>query len=91
MSIQLPPQAEALIREKVKSGLYANAEEAIEAAVHLLDDHDRRLQVRRLRAAIAEGEEGEALPWTPELMAQLSLEADEMHRRGETPNPDVCP
>ena len=91
MSIQLPPQAEALIREKVKNGLYANAEEAIEAAVQLLDDHDRRLQVRRLRAAIAEGEEGDVLPWTPELLVQLTREADEMHRRGETPNPDVCP
>ncbi len=88
MPIELSPQTEALIREKVKQGLYVNADEAI-AVVRLLDAHDRRL--RRLRDAIAAGEEGEALPWTPELMDQLSREAEEMHYRGETPDPDVCP
>jgi putative addiction module CopG family antidote len=89
MPILLPPQAEALIQQKVKSDLYANAEEAIDAAVHLLDEHDRRLA--RLRAAITVGEEGEALPWTHELMEQLSRDADEMLRRGEKPDPDLCP
>src|SRR5688572_14752638 len=89
MPIELSPQTEALIREKVKQGLYANADEAIAAAVRLLDEHDRRL--RRLREAIAAGEQGEALPWAPELMDQLSREAEEMHHRGETPDPDVCP
>ena len=89
MPIELSPQTEALIREKVKQGLYANADEAIAAAVRLLDEHDRHLT--GLRTAIAAGEEGEALPWTPELMDQLSREAEEMHHRGETPDPDVCP
>jgi putative addiction module CopG family antidote len=89
MPIQLTPMAEALIRQKVRSGLYDNAEAAIDAAVQLLDDRDRR--VERLRAAIAEGERGEALPWTPELMEQLSREAEDMQRRGEAPDPDVCP
>jgi antitoxin ParD1/3/4 len=89
MTIQLSPQAEAVIRKKVENGLYASADAALTAAVRLLDEYDSRLQ--RLRAAIAEGEEGEALPWTPELMAQLQREAEEMHRRGEMPDPDVCP
>lgn len=89
MAMQLPPRAEAVIREKVTSGLYANPDEAIDAAVRLLEDYDRRLA--RLRALIAEGEEGEGVPWTPELMKQLSREADEMYLRGEEPDPDVCP
>lgn len=89
MPIQLPPRAEAVIREKVTNGLYADPEEAIDAAVRLLDDYDRRLA--RLRAAIDEGEVGEAVPWTPELMEQLTREAEEMQRRGEKPHPDVCP
>jgi putative addiction module CopG family antidote len=88
MPMQLPPQAEALIEQKVRSGLYASAEEAT-AAMQLLEEHDRRLL--RLRVAIAEGEVGEAIPWTPELMAQLRREAEEMERHGELPNPDVCP
>ncbi len=89
MPIQLTPQAEAIIREKVTSGLYADPETAITTAVQLLEEHDRRVQ--RLREAIAEGEEGEALPWTPELMDQLRREAKEMQRREEAPDPDVCP
>jgi putative addiction module CopG family antidote len=89
MPIELSPQTEALIRDKVEQGLYANANEAIAAAVRLLDEYDRRLTY--LRQAISAGEPGEALPWTPELMDQLSREAEEMHHRGETPDPDVCP
>ena len=89
MPIQLTPQAEAVILQKVERGLYASAEAAIDAAVQLLDERDRRLE--RLRGAIAAGEEGEALPWTSELMEQLSREAEEMHRRGEPADPDVCP
>jgi putative addiction module CopG family antidote len=89
MPIELSPQAEALIQEKVRSGLYANAEAAVDAVVQLLDQYDRRLQ--RLRDAIAVGEEGDAIPWSPELMNQLRQEAEEMLRRGEVPDPDVCP
>lgn len=89
MAIQLPPRAEAVIQEKVTSGLYANPEQAIDAAVRLLEDHDRRLE--RRRALIAEGEEGEGIPWTPEPMKQLSRNAEERRLRGENPNPDVCP
>jgi putative addiction module CopG family antidote len=52
MPIQLSPRAEAVIREKVTSGLYENPEQAIDAAVRLLKEHDRRLQ--RLHALNAE-------------------------------------
>jgi hypothetical protein len=44
-----------------------------------------------LRSANDEGEEGEPAPWTPELRARLQREAEEMYRRGETLDPDVCP
>ena len=87
MPIELNPQTEALIQEKAKQGLYANADEAIVAAVRLLDEYDHR--VTRLREAIAAGGEGEALPWTPELMDQPSRDAEEMHHRGESPDPEV--
>jgi putative addiction module CopG family antidote len=87
MPIQLTPQTEARIREKVTSGLYADPEAAIDATVRLLDEYDRRAQ--QLRDALAVGEEGEVLPWTSELLDQLGREAEEMQRRGETPDPDV--
>ena len=53
MTIQLSPQTEALIQQKVASGLYRTPEAAIDAAVRLLDQYDRRLV--RLRASIREG------------------------------------
>jgi putative addiction module CopG family antidote len=84
MPIQLTPHIEARIREKVTSGLYANPEAAIDTAVQLLDEYDRRAQ--QLRDALAVGEEGEVLPWTSELLDQLGREAEEMQR---TPDPDV--
>ena len=48
-------------------------------------------ELARLRAAIAEGEVGEGVIWTPELMDQISREAEERRRRGEKPHPEVCP
>ena len=89
MSIRLTPETEALIQQKVSSGLYPSAEAAVEAALRLLDDHDRR--VARLRTALAAGEEGEALPWSFMLMEELHREAEAMYNRGETADPDVCP
>ena len=89
MIVSITPDLEVKIRQKVEEGLYSDAETVVREAMRLLDEHDRRLE--RLRAAIAEGEEGEAIPWTPELMAQLSREADEMIRQGLEPHPDVCP
>lgn len=88
MSVTLTPEIEAILQRKVNEGLYADAESALERAVALLDYQDK---LERLRALIREGEEGESIPWTPELMDQLSREADEMIRLGIEPNPDVCP
>ncbi|MFN8591946.1 MAG: hypothetical protein U0031_10855 [Thermomicrobiales bacterium] len=84
MSIQLDQDAEARILRNVREGLYASTD----AAIQLLDAHDQRVQ--RLRGAIAEGLVGEAISWTPELMEQLTREAEEMDRCGGDPDPDVC-
>jgi hypothetical protein len=65
----------------------------IRAAIRLLDNRERQLE--ELRASIAEGlasvERGEVSEWTPELMAKIDREADELVRRGVPFNPDVCP
>lgn len=92
MSIVLPPNAEAKIEEKVASGLYAIADEALETAVMLLDEWDR---LQRLRASLIEAEEqireGRVAEWTPELRRQLRARAEAMARQGIEPDPDVCP
>lgn len=88
MSVSLDPEVEAKVQWKVKEGLHGDANTVVLKALELLDRQDK---LERLRALIREGEEGESVPWTPELMEQLSREADEMIRKGIEPNPDVCP
>lgn len=55
MHINLTPQLEAMVREKVDSGLYNNASEVIREALRIMDEHER---VRReaLKAALAIGQ-----------------------------------
>jgi putative addiction module CopG family antidote len=93
MTIQLPADVEALIRQKVASGRYPSAEEALSAAVRLLDVYDRRLlQLQaKIRIGLDELDRGEGRELTPELWDEIDREADEALRRGEPPDPDVCP
>lgn len=88
MSVQLTPDAEAIVRRKVESGLYSTAEEAIAEALRLLEEHDC---LRWLREAVAKGEQGEGLPFSPELRAELWENAIRRWKSGDTPRPDVLP
>jgi antitoxin ParD1/3/4 len=88
MNVSLTPQFEAFIQVKIESGRCKNAREVVEEGLRLLEERDR---VQRLREALAEGEKGDAIPFTPELVAQLKREAARMAREGKQPNPDVCP
>jgi antitoxin ParD1/3/4 len=92
MIVTLTPKLEALVNERVESGLYEDAEEVIEKALLLLDDQDR---INRLRASIEESERqferGESEVWSHELMQRLIAEGDELYRQGVKPDPDVCP
>lgn len=90
MTVSLSPQHEELIREKVASGLYRSADEAIEAALRLLNARDR--QIQQLRAKIQDGLEiGDGVELTPEVMDEIEREAEAAYHRGEQPDPDVCP
>jgi antitoxin ParD1/3/4 len=92
MIVELTPRLEAVIREKVGSGRYANAGEVIEDALLLMENRDK---VERLRAAIAVGleqlERGEVIPWTADSMDRLIQEADEEDRQGLPLCADVLP
>jgi putative addiction module CopG family antidote len=93
MSVILSPQAETLIRQEVAAGPYRSADEVIQEVLRLLDARDRHAQ--ELRDSVAEGfaaiGRGEGIELTPELMEELSRQAEERARRGEQPHPDVCP
>lgn len=84
MNVSLTPRLEAIVRQKVESGLYNNASEVVREAIRLMDARDQ--QMENLRAAIAEGnaevERGETMIWTESSIAEIMAEADEADRQG---------
>ena len=91
MSNRLAPHIEALIRQKVDNGSYRSADDVIEDAQLALDEREQT-RLLRLRAMVREGfESGEGIPVIEDVMDEIEREAEAAHRRGETPNPDVCP
>lgn len=69
MNVSLTPQLEALVREKVASGLYTSASEVVREALRLLAERDdeRSAHLARLRADVQRGldelDRGEGTPW----------------------------
>jgi len=57
MNINLTPQLEALVRDKVASGMYGSASEVIREALRLLEEQDRirAIKLEQLRRDIREG------------------------------------
>jgi putative addiction module CopG family antidote len=92
VSITLTPQLEDQIMRWVESGQYADADAVMKDALHLLAEHQEQLDALRLKLqeGLDEGDRGEVDEWTPELRERLRREAQEMYRRGEHPDPDVC-
>jgi antitoxin ParD1/3/4 len=74
LNINLTPQLEKLVRQKVSSGRYNSASEVVREALRLMDAQDelRSLQLERLRRDIREGlDSGPARPWN---MAEVKRE-----------------
>jgi antitoxin ParD1/3/4 len=66
MNINLTPQLEELVRQKVSSGLYNSASEVVREALRLMEAQDqwRAVKLETLRQDIREGlESGPATPW----------------------------
>ena len=92
MSVTLTPELEAKIRERVESGRYSDANEVVGDALRLLEERER---LEHLRAMLEVGRQdelrGDWVTYTPELMEDIYRRAEERLRRGEEPDPDVCP
>ena len=92
MNVNLTPRLEAMVRQKVDSGLYNNASEVVREALRLLEERERVQHLRSLLAVGLEQEQrGELFDLTPELIDGIDRRAEERFDRGELPNPDVCP
>ncbi len=69
MNINLTPQLEEMVRQKVTSGLYTSASEVVREALRLMDEKDqlREAKLGQLRQEIQEGlGSGPAVAWDPD-------------------------
>jgi antitoxin ParD1/3/4 len=69
MNINLTPQLEEMVREKVASGLYTSASEVVREALRLMDEKDRMRAAKldQLRQDVQEGlDSGAPTAWEPE-------------------------
>ena len=94
MHVNLTPQLEELVKNKVASGMYNNASEVIREALRVLEEHER-VRHEALRAALAIGfaqaDRGEASALTPELIAEMDRNVARKARAGQRPKADVLP
>jgi antitoxin ParD1/3/4 len=92
MSVTLTPQIEAMIRERVESGRYDNANDVVREALRLLEEREKLDHLRSLLAVgLEQLRRGEFVEFTPDYMKDVHQRAQEALRRGDKPKPDVCP
>ena len=73
MNVNLSPQLDEMVRQKVASGLYTSASEVVRKALRLMEQQDciRATKLDQLRFDIREGiNSGESTLWDPEEIKQ---------------------
>ena len=93
MSIQVPADLEASIRERVMNGSFSDPSEVIREAMRLLDEQECQLASLRakLQVGLDEADQGKTDEWTPELREKIRQSARRRAQLGEQPDPEVCP
>jgi antitoxin ParD1/3/4 len=92
MSVTLSPEIETRITTWVEQGRYASVDDALKAAIRLLEEHDN---LQRLKDAIAIGDaqiaRGEGIELTSAVWDEIEREADEAERLRLPLRSDVYP
>jgi antitoxin ParD1/3/4 len=73
MNVNLTPQLEALVKQKVASGLYSSASEVVREALRLMEEQDsiRAIKLEQLRQDIRDGlNSGDPEPLNIEIIKQ---------------------
>ena len=73
MNVNLSPQLDEMVRQKVASGLYTSASEVVREALRLMEQQDciRSAKLEQLRHDIRDGvNSGESTHWDPEEIKQ---------------------
>ncbi|KGO32630.1 MAG: type II toxin-antitoxin system ParD family antitoxin [Desulfoprunum sp.] len=89
MNVNLTPQLESLIKQKVDSGLYNSASEVVREALRLMEQRDRvrAIKLEQLRQDIDDGmSSGDATPWNPE---EIKREGRARRKARQASSPEV--
>jgi len=93
MHVNLSPEMEVFVREKVASGFYGNATEVIRDAIRRMQAEESRLAA--WQAAIRKGDEeldrGEGVAYSPEVLNDITRDAIDAMHSGKPIDPDVLP
>jgi antitoxin ParD1/3/4 len=93
MHVNLSPEMEGFIRNKVASGFYGNATEVIRDAIRRMQAEESR--VTAWQAAIKLGDDqldrGLGVPYTPDALRDITHSAIESMNGGTAMDPDVLP
>jgi antitoxin ParD1/3/4 len=93
MHVNLSPEMEGFIRNKVASGFYGNATEVIRDAIRRMQAEEMRIDV--WQRAIKKGDEqldrGDGIAYAPETLSAITQSAVDAMHSGEPMDPDVLP
>ena len=85
----LNPEQQKLIEQMVESGLYKSTAEAIDAAISLLDERNKKLETLRkdVKAGLDQLERGEYTDYTDESLHELFDGIKQRGRERQSRNP----
>lgn len=93
MHVNLSPEMESFIKGQVASGFYGNATEVIRDAIRRMQAEETRVQA--WRAAVQKGDDelnrGEGIPYTPQVLDEITDTALKSMHSGQAMDPDVLP
>lgn len=93
MHVNLSPEMEGFIKQKVASGFYGNATEVIRDAIRRMQAEESRIAA--WQAAIQKGDaqldRGEGIAYNAETLKEITQSAIGAMRTGKATDPDVLP
>jgi putative addiction module CopG family antidote len=91
MSVTLPPEIEARVRQWIETGRYPDADAVIDKALKALEDQEQARFLKLRELVLAGHNSGIAGELTEEMMDEIERNSEERFQRGEEPRSHVCP
>lgn len=92
-SVSLGEHFAGFVDKQVESGRYGSASDVLRAGLRMLEAEEQQLAWLRAKMAEAEAQvnAGQVHEDSEQFWIDLDREVDDRLRRGEKPDPDVCP